>query len=201
MGEGESASQLSRSLSREGAGAGKNEAKRKPAKTMSISCGENSMPLIPFDGGGVSFRAWAVTAQDPGAKATTNKSDRHHVVVVIIVVIRNSEFGLDWDDEDEWTPGYDAREGGERKKKKKKGRYSYTYVCATTTMTRKGPRGFRAGMVGVMESDSELIHLNKFKPKPKHRHIQKVVIHPAPPQGGGRNEMMLTKGQQLEYGV
>jgi hypothetical protein len=31
-----------------GAGAGKNEAKRKPAKTMSRSCGENSTPPTPL---------------------------------------------------------------------------------------------------------------------------------------------------------
>lgn len=106
------------------------------------------MPPTLFDGG-VNFRAWAVTAQDSGAKATTNKSDRHHVVV-IVVVIRSGEFGLDWDDEDEWTPNYDAGEAGVKGEgKKKERRYTYTYVCAITTMTRKGSRGFRAGMVGV----------------------------------------------------
>lgn len=84
------------------------------------------MPPTPFDGG-VNFRAWAVTAQDSGAKATTNKSDRHHVVV-IVVVIRSGEFGLDWDDEVEWTPNYDAggEEGGGEEEKRKE---VHLHIC------------------------------------------------------------------------
>jgi hypothetical protein len=88
------------------------------------------MPPTPFDGG-VSFRAWAVTAQDSGARATTNKSDRHHVVV-IVVVIRSGEFGLDWDDEDEWTPNYDAGEeggGGGEEEEEEKRKEVHLQIC------------------------------------------------------------------------